>query len=111
MTVDSRYRGRPVSSSALSRLLGYAKGVPGLGCIAVGQVPQDGPSLVCEAEGDGEFSAKRAEFQIIFVISSTSAISALADESPTWPVQGNGGGQPVHTATPREAWPVLTHVS
>jgi hypothetical protein len=34
----------------------------------------------------GSFSAKRAEFQFILVISSTSARSAWAEESPMWSV-------------------------
>ena len=32
----------------------------------------------------GSFSAKRAEFQFILVISSTSARSSWAEESPMW---------------------------
>ena len=40
----------------------------------------------------GSFSAKRAEFQFILVIRSTSARSALADEPPTWPVICTGVG-------------------
>ena len=40
----------------------------------------------------GSFSAKRAEFQFILAISSTSARSAWAEESPMWSVICTGVG-------------------
>jgi len=50
------------------------------------------PTSLAKRRVTGSFSAKRAEFQFILVISSTSARSARAEVSPMWSVICTGVG-------------------